>query len=129
MILCQLCQDGVACLVNFCKTEFGRRCFSGPVNFQAAVFRSDSVCRCVDRPENGRNLLTLTNFIFPRDHDGSPLFSSPGMAQGFPLELLLAPPPPLLEDFLTGVGSSGPESDVSESLRERFLASLGMVVF
>ena len=70
-------------------------------------------------------LCTLTNFMFPRPHEGSPLVS-PGMAQG--LSPLLPPEldPPLL-DFLTGVGSSGPESELeSDSFRDRFLVSLGI---
>ena len=65
--------------------------------------------------------------MFPRPHEGSPLVS-PGMAQG--LSPLLPPEldPPLL-DFLTGVGSSGPESELeSDSFRDRFLVSLGIVL-
>ena len=81
--------------------------------------RSEVLVRKKNRQEEGeKKLPTLTNFIPDRSQDGS----SPGKAfpdpEASPMDL----------DFLTGLRSSGPESEsLVESFLERFLSGFGIL--
>jgi hypothetical protein len=70
---------------------------------------------------------TLTNFMPPTNHVGSPFSIVQLLAP--PPDVVLAPPEVVFADFATGALSSGPESESSEEELSRlaFLVSLGIL--